>query len=254
MRELIAGRRVLVTGAGGSIGGELARQIAGFAPAHLVLLDHSEYLLYQIDREIAALAPDLGRRALLGDVRDRRRLDVVFAEEKPELVFHAAALKHVPLAETNPLEAMRTNIDGSRRVAEACLAANVAQMLLISTDKAVAPTSVMGAGKRAAELICQALDRAQRRGRRRLPLRRGALRQCAGLDRFGGAAVPAAAGRRRAAYRHRSRHDPLFHDHARSGRAGPAGSSPGAPPAAAGRRAACSTWANRCASSISPAR
>jgi FlaA1/EpsC-like NDP-sugar epimerase len=159
MRELIAGRRVLVTGAGGSIGGELARQIAGFAPAHLVLFDHSEFLLYQIDREIGTIAPTLSRSAVLGDVRDRRRLDMVFAEERPELVFHAAALKHVPLAETNPLEAMRTNIEGSRQVAEACLAANVAQMLLISTDKAVAPTSVMGAGKRAAELICQALDR-----------------------------------------------------------------------------------------------
>jgi len=160
MRELIAGRRVLVTGAGGSIGGELARQIAGFAPTHLVLLDHSEYLLYQIDREIAAIAPALSRRALLGDVRDRGRLDAVFAEEKPELVFHAAALKHVPLAETNPIEAMRTNVEGSRHVAEACLAAGVAQMLLISTDKAVSPTSVMGAAKRAAELTCQALDRA----------------------------------------------------------------------------------------------
>ncbi len=159
MRELIAGRRVLVTGAGGSIGGELARQIVGFGPTHLVLLDHSEFLLYQIDREVAALAPSLSRRALLGDVRDRGRLDRVFAGERPELVFHAAALKHVPLAETNPLEAMHTNIEGSRQVAEACLAAGVAQMLMISTDKAVAPTSVMGAGKRAAELICQALDR-----------------------------------------------------------------------------------------------
>jgi FlaA1/EpsC-like NDP-sugar epimerase len=159
MRDLIAGRRVLVTGAGGSIGGELARQIASFAPTHLVLLDHSEFLLYQIDREIAALASNLSRRALLGDVRDRRRLDAVLADERPELVFHAAALKHVPLAEANPLEAVRTNIEGSRQVAEACLAAGVAQMLLISTDKAVAPSSVMGAGKRAAELVCQALDR-----------------------------------------------------------------------------------------------
>ncbi len=160
MRQLIAGRRVLITGAGGSIGGELTRQIAGFAPAHLVLFDQSEFLLYQIDREVAALVPGLSRRALLGDVRDRRRLDAVLAEERPELVFHAAALKHVPLAESNPLEAVRTNVEGSRHVAEACLAAGVAQMLLISTDKAVAPSSVMGAGKRAAELICQALDRA----------------------------------------------------------------------------------------------
>jgi FlaA1/EpsC-like NDP-sugar epimerase len=160
MRELIAGRRVLVTGAGGSIGGELVRQITGFAPAYLTLFDQSEFLLYQIDREVAALAPSLPRRALLGDVRDRGRLDQVFADERPELVFHAAALKHVPLAETNPLEAMRTNIEGSRQVAEACLAAGVAQMLLISTDKAVTPSSVMGASKRTAELICQALDRA----------------------------------------------------------------------------------------------
>ena len=160
MRELIAGRRVLVTGAGGSIGGELVRQIAAFAPSHLALFDHSEYLLYQIDREVAALAPSLPRRALLGDIRDRRRLDNVFAAEKPEVVSHAAALKHVPLAELNPLEALRTNTDGTRQVAEACLAGGVAQMLLISTDKAVSPTSVMGASKRAAELICPALDRA----------------------------------------------------------------------------------------------
>jgi FlaA1/EpsC-like NDP-sugar epimerase len=159
MRELIAGRRVLVTGAGGSIGSELARQIAGFGPAELTLLDNSEFLLYQIDREIAALAPCLPRRARLGDVRDRRRLDAVFAEARPDLVFHAAALKHVPLAEDNPQETLRTNVLGTREVGEACLAAGVGQMLLISTDKAVAPVSVMGAAKRIAELICQALDR-----------------------------------------------------------------------------------------------
>jgi O-antigen biosynthesis protein WbqV len=159
MRELIAGRRVLVTGAGGSIGGELVRQIAGFRPAELTLLDHSEFLLYQIDREVAGLAPDLARRARLGDVRDRRRLDAVLAEARPDLVFHAAALKHVPMAEDNPQEALRTNVLGTRQVGEACLAAGVSQMLLISTDKAVAPVSVMGAAKRVAELICQALDR-----------------------------------------------------------------------------------------------
>jgi FlaA1/EpsC-like NDP-sugar epimerase len=159
MRELISGRRVLVTGAGGSIGGELTRQIAGFAPAELTLLDHSEFLLYQIDREISLRTPDLLRRATLADIRDRRRLDAVFAEARPELVFHAAALKHVPLAEANPLEAARTNVLGTLNVASACIAAGVAQMLLISTDKAVAPSSVMGAGKRIAELICQALDR-----------------------------------------------------------------------------------------------
>ncbi len=159
MRELIRGKRVLITGAGGSIGSELARQIAACAPAHLSLLDHSEFLLYQIDREIGALQPGLRRRALLGDIRNRARLSAVFAEERPELVFHAAALKHVPLAEANGPEAVATNVVGTRRLAEACLEAAVAQMLLISTDKAVAPSSIMGAGKRAAELICQALDR-----------------------------------------------------------------------------------------------
>jgi len=159
MRELIAGKRILVTGAGGSIGSELARQIAGFAPARLALLDHSEFLLYEIDREIGALQPELARRAVLGDIRNRGRLESVFAEERPELVFHAAALKHVPLAEANPPEAVATNVLGTRQLAEVCLATGVDQMLLISTDKAVAPTSIMGAAKRAAELICQALDR-----------------------------------------------------------------------------------------------
>jgi O-antigen biosynthesis protein WbqV len=159
MRELIAGKRILITGAGGSIGSELARQIAGFAPARLTLLDHSEFLLYEIDREIGALQPQLARRAVLGDIRNRNRLESVFAEERPELVFHAAALKHVPLAEANPPEAVATNVLGTRQLAEVCLAAGVDQMLLISTDKAVAPTSIMGAAKRAAELICQAFDR-----------------------------------------------------------------------------------------------
>ena len=159
MRELIAGKRILITGAGGSIGSELARQIAGFAPACLALLDHSEFLLYEIDREIGALQPELARRAVLGDIRNRGRLESVFADERPELVFHAAALKHVPLAEANPPEAVATNVLGTRQLAEVCLASGVDQMLLISTDKAVAPTSIMGAAKRAAELICQALDR-----------------------------------------------------------------------------------------------
>ena len=159
MRAFIGGRRVLVTGAGGSIGGELARQIAALSPANLVLFDHSEYLLYRIDREIGDLAPGLPRAALLGDVREHARVDAVLAATRPDLVFHAAALKHVPLAEANPVEAVRTNVEGTRSLAEACLAGGVGQMLLISTDKAVEPASIMGAGKRVAELICQALDR-----------------------------------------------------------------------------------------------
>ncbi len=158
MARLIAGRRVLITGAGGSIGAELARQVAGFAPSHLALLDHSEYLLYQVDHEIAGRAPGLSRAAVLADVRDAPRLARVMAEERPELVFHAAALKHVPVAELAPTESVLTNVIGTRNVAEAARAAGVRAMVLISTDKAVNPTSVLGATKRLAEAYCQALD------------------------------------------------------------------------------------------------
>ncbi|MFQ5467407.1 MAG: UDP-N-acetylglucosamine 4,6-dehydratase family protein, partial [Kiloniellaceae bacterium] len=163
MRRLIEGRRVLVTGAGGSIGAELARQVAGFDPARLSLLDHSEYLLYTIDMEIADSHPDLPRAAILANVRDGARLARAVAEETPELVFHAAALKHVPMVETNPVEAVLTNAIGVRNMADACRHGAVAEMVLISTDKAVNPTSVMGATKRLAESYCQALDIAARR-------------------------------------------------------------------------------------------
>jgi FlaA1/EpsC-like NDP-sugar epimerase len=158
MKALVAGRRVLVTGAGGTIGAELARQIAAFAPARLALLDNGEFALYSIDGEIGETFPALPRAALVGDVRDRRRVDEVMAAERPELVFHAAALKHVPIVEANPCEGVLTNVLGTRHVAEACRAAGVRAMVMISTDKAVNPANVMGATKRLAESICQALD------------------------------------------------------------------------------------------------
>jgi O-antigen biosynthesis protein WbqV len=158
MRALIAGRRVLVTGAGGTIGSELARQIAGYEPAHITLLDSSEYALYTIDRELQERHGALPRLALIGDVRDRRRIDEVMAAERPELVFHAAALKHVPMVEANPSEGVLTNVIGTRNVAEACRLHGVRAMVMISTDKAVNPANVMGASKRLAESICQALD------------------------------------------------------------------------------------------------
>ncbi|MEX0814135.1 MAG: nucleoside-diphosphate sugar epimerase/dehydratase [Dongiaceae bacterium] len=158
MRRLAVGKRILITGAGGSIGAELARQLAAFAPAHLALLDHGEYALYTIDGEIGRRWPNLSRSAILADVRDSARLDRAMADERPELVFHAAALKHVPMAEANPAEAALTNAVGTRRVADAARAAGVAAMVLISTDKAVNPTSVLGATKRLAESYCQALD------------------------------------------------------------------------------------------------
>ncbi|PPR17390.1 MAG: UDP-N-acetyl-alpha-D-glucosamine C6 dehydratase [Alphaproteobacteria bacterium MarineAlpha9_Bin7] len=159
MAKLIGGRRVLITGAGGSIGGELARQVAATGPDRLILLDHGEYNLYHIDREIAERSPTLNRHAVLGDIRDRVFLEQIFRAERPELVFHAAALKHVPLAETNPCEAVLTNVVGTRQVADSCQAFGVTAMVQISTDKAVNPSSVMGASKRLAEGYCQALDR-----------------------------------------------------------------------------------------------
>lgn len=158
MRSLIEGRRVLVSGAGGTIGSELVRQVAAQEPAELLLLDYTEHLLYGVELELAEGHPDLARQAILADVRDAGGLRQILAEHRPELVFHAAALKHVPLVEANPLEGVLTNVIGTRNMADACRAAGLAGMVLISTDKAVNPTSVMGACKRLAECYCQALD------------------------------------------------------------------------------------------------
>ncbi|WP_029907247.1 polysaccharide biosynthesis protein [Caulobacter sp. UNC358MFTsu5.1] len=153
IRALVAGKRVLVTGAGGSIGSELARQIAASGPARLILLDAAEANLFHIDRELGEAWPQLPRQDVLCDVRDAARLDLVFAAEKPDLVFHAAALKHVTLVENHPCEGVRTNVLGSRNVAAAAKACGAAHLALISTDKAVAPASVMGATKRVAEAV-----------------------------------------------------------------------------------------------------
>ena len=158
MAALISGRRVLITGAGGTIGSELARQVAAYDPAHVSLLDNGEHALYRIDLEYEENWPELSRRAVLGDVRDGARLAVVFQRERPDLVFHAAAFKHVPMVEENPNEGVLTNVMGTANVARACLGAEVKVMVQISTDKAVNPTSVMGASKRIAEMICQGLS------------------------------------------------------------------------------------------------
>lgn len=165
IKALIAGRRVLVTGAGGSIGGELVRQLAEIGPSRMVLVDNSEFNLYSIEMEIRERQPDLAVRAVIGDVRDHDRISALISEERPELVFHAAALKHVPMVEANPLEGVLTNVIGTRNVAEACRSHGVSAMVLISTDKAVNPTNVMGATKRLAESYCQALDLAGGRTR-----------------------------------------------------------------------------------------
>ena len=164
MARLVQGRRVLVTGAGGTIGSELARQIASLAPGLLVLLDNGEYALWQIDTELAESHPGIVRQICLADVRDESRIRAVCDDIRPELVFHAAALKHVPMVEANPLEGLMTNAVGTRIVADAARAAGAMQMVFISTDKAVNPSSVMGASKRLAEMYVQALDRTVRPG------------------------------------------------------------------------------------------
>ncbi|ADG09225.1 polysaccharide biosynthesis protein [Caulobacter segnis] len=155
IRALVWGRRVVVTGAGGSIGSELCRQIAASGCAHLTMVDASEYNLFHIDREIAERHPLLPRREILCDVRDAARVERVFAEQKPDIVFHAAALKHVTLVENHPCEGVRTNVLGTRNVAVAAKACGAAHLALISTDKAVAPTSIMGAAKRVAEAVAR---------------------------------------------------------------------------------------------------
>ncbi|MBL8831247.1 MAG: polysaccharide biosynthesis protein [Rhodospirillales bacterium] len=160
MDRLVRGRRVLVTGAGGSIGSELVRQVAARAPSTLVLLDNSEFQLYSIDREVEESWPALKRESAIADIRDSARLSAIFQAHRPEIVFHAAALKHVPLLEANPSEGALTNAIGTRNVADAAIAAQVQAVVLISTDKAVNPTNVLGASKRVAEMLCQTLDAA----------------------------------------------------------------------------------------------
>jgi len=157
MRAVIAGKTVLITGAGGSIGSELVRQVAAFSPTRVVLFDQGEFNLYAIDRELAEKHPDLPRHAVIGDVRDATGVQHMMSACRPQVVFHAAALKHVPLCETNVEEAILTNVIGTRHVVDACVASGVELMVQISTDKAVNPTNVMGACKRVGEYYCQAL-------------------------------------------------------------------------------------------------
>ncbi len=176
MARLVQGRRVLITGAGGTIGGELARQVAALGPAQLTLLDHGEFVLYEIDLELRERHPDVPRRAVLADIREEGRIRRLFEALRPELVFHAAALKHVPMVENDPLEGLLTNALGTRIVADAAAAVGCRAMVFISTDKAVNPTSVMGATKRLAEMYCQAIDMQARvagRGMRCITVRFG---------------------------------------------------------------------------------
>lgn len=159
LHPLLEGKRVLVTGAGGSIGSELCRQIAEYRPEMLVLFERYENGLHALDLELRARYPKLSIASMVGDVANRERVMEVLRQTRPELVFHAAAHKHVPLMELNPKEAIRNNVLGTKIVGEAALAQAVNHFVLISTDKAVNPTSVMGATKRVAEELVQGLNR-----------------------------------------------------------------------------------------------
>lgn len=160
-RRLLVGKRVLITGAGGTIGSELARQVAAFEPAHLTLLDNAEFNLYQIDLEMREAGYASLVTSHLTDICRREHLDRVFIEARPEIVLHAAAFKHVPIVEQNRCAGALVNVLGAKNVFDAATEAGAESVVFISTDKAVNPTSFMGATKRIAELYAQALDVAQ---------------------------------------------------------------------------------------------
>ena len=158
IEKFLCGKVVLVTGAGGSIGAELCRQVARFAPAGLILLDRSENGLFFLEMELREKFPQLGLYPVIGDVTDESRITAVLGEHRPQVVFHAAAHKHVPLMEMNKVEAVKNNVRGTMVVAEVAQRLAVEDFVMISTDKAVRPTSVMGATKRVAEIYVQALN------------------------------------------------------------------------------------------------
>jgi FlaA1/EpsC-like NDP-sugar epimerase len=152
----IRGRSVLVTGAGGSIGSELCRQVARFSPGRLVLVERFENALFEIHRELAATFPGLELDPRIADIVDAARMDRIFAAARPDVVFHAAAHKHVPMMERNAGEAIKNNVGGTKAIAELAHRHGVGRFVMVSTDKAVNPSSVMGATKRVAEILCQA--------------------------------------------------------------------------------------------------
>ncbi|MBF0283129.1 MAG: polysaccharide biosynthesis protein [Magnetococcales bacterium] len=154
----IADKAVLVSGGGGSIGSELCRQVAALGPSRLIILEHGEFNLYRIEEELKRSFPQLSLHGVLGDVKDAERVHWVFDHFRPQVVFHAAAYKHVPIVEVNPAEGVRNNVLGTRNLADAAHAFQCDRFVMISTDKAVKPTNVMGTTKRVAEIYCQNLN------------------------------------------------------------------------------------------------
>src|SRR5437762_3314137 len=158
LQRFLAGKSILVTGAGGSIGSEICRQAMKFCPRRLILLERAENALFEIDRELRERWIGADIRPCLADICDETRIAEIFDHERPDVVFHCAAHKHVPLMEENAGEAVKNNVFGTKIVADAALAAGSHAFVMVSTDKAVNPTSVMGATKRCAELYVQSLN------------------------------------------------------------------------------------------------
>ena len=176
LEHFIRGKSIVVTGGGGSIGAEICDRVIAFGAARLLVVEHSEVALHTVVEAMRARAGNAEVDGRIADVRDRARIAAIFADFKPEIVFHAAALKHVPLLERDWGEGVKTNVFGSVNVADAAAAAGAAAMVMISTDKAIEPVSVLGATKRFAEMYCQALDADFARRSRRPPMRLIAVR------------------------------------------------------------------------------
>ena len=162
--DYIRGKTIMVTGGGGSIGSELCRQVAGHSPRQLIIFDVYENNAYEIEQDLREKYPHLDLKVLIGSVRDSRCLESVFATYKPDIVYHAAAHKHVPLMETSPCEAIKNNVIGTYKTAYAAMLHGCSRFVLISTDKAVNPTNIMGASKRLCEMVIQAFDHAVKTG------------------------------------------------------------------------------------------